>query len=174
MGSLWIIDIHWWLLWGPATRERSCLGTADRGPCDVGGNSCWRWHFFMPLSFQDFRVSVPNFSNRDSAKKWGRLMKLLDNCRLLQGEYAPFESFWLDAYAWATPGVSWAMGATAECFRLSWGIGSGTWPVNNVLLFIFIYWDTRIWAQARRNIQSVRDSSFRISGLRRVADGWNR
>ena len=55
-----------------------------------------------------------------------------------------FLTRWLVAYALATPGVSWAMGATAECFRLSWG-RSGTWPASNasnvfyiVLLFLVI------------------------------------
>jgi hypothetical protein len=99
MGSLWIIDIHWWLLWGAATRERNCIGTADRGPCDIGDNGCWRWHCFLPLSaliyivsrcFKMFQVSIPHFSKRDSA------MDSTDEGGLsaLAVEYAPFESFW--------------------------------------------------------------------------------
>ena len=175
-----IMDIHLWLLWGAATRKRSCLGTADRGPCDVGDNGCWRWmEMACPLLFQDVSRRFKFPSHISQKETFNGLNKggIWDCCTLsaLQPvEYAPFESFRIllfVAYAWATPGVSWAMGATAECFGLSVGIVSGTWPARNVFLFILIYWDTTIWAKARGSIQELRDSSFRISNSRRVA-GW--
>lgn len=97
MGSLWIIDIHWWLLWGAATRERSCLGTADRGPCDTGDNGCWRWHCFLPLYiyiilFQDVSSFHSTFLQTRQCNGFNGLNE--GGLSALAVEYAPFESFW--------------------------------------------------------------------------------
>lgn len=153
MGSLWIIDIHWWLLWGAATRERNCLGTADRGPCDIGDNGCWRWHCFLPLSALIYIVSrcfkFPFHISPNETVQWIQRIergRFVGSCSGVCTFWIllTFLTRWLVAYALATPGVSWAMGATAECFRLSSG-RSGTWPASNasnvfyiVLLFLVI------------------------------------
>ena len=207
MGSLWIIDIHWWLLWGAATRERNCHGTADRGPCDIGDNGCWRWHCFPALicpyiycfkMFQDvssFHSTFLQTRQCNDSTDWTR-----EVCRLLQWSMhllnpSDISDSLTRCLCFSYTGVSWAMGATAECFRLSWG-RSGTWQrvmrvMCSILFYCFslflviscsfdifwltdftgILWDTKIWAKARGSIQQVRDSSFRISDSRRVA-GW--
>ena len=141
MGSLWIIDIHWWLLWGAATRERSCLGTADRGPCDIGDNGCWRWHCFLPLYIYIYNMycfkcfKFPFHISPNETVQWIQRIergRFVGSCSGVCTFWIllTFLTRWLVAYAWATPGVSWAMGATAECFRLSWG-RSETWPASN-------------------------------------------